>query len=180
MCPISTGCHMDQITPQVDLPVQAVPDTTGTAPALNLKRRPNLYRERHCIWFSYPLELPGIIRSYESYVIYIFWKKTRRPFSIHPLWLITWRNSIIWESHISFKKKGIVELFFVQPVKSTPHCSWLSLGCPLWFSRILRINETFTGFPMPQFYLNLWWFRSIFRLLKCMLAKIENFNDLTW
>lgn len=75
MCPISTGCHMDQITPQVDLPVQAVPDTTGTAPALNLKRRPNLYRERHCIWFSYPLELPGIIRSYESYVIYIFWKK---------------------------------------------------------------------------------------------------------
>ena len=31
-------------------------------------------RERHCIWFSYPLELPGIIRSYESYVIHIFWK----------------------------------------------------------------------------------------------------------
>lgn len=58
------------------------PDTTGTAPALNLKRRPNLYRERHCIWFSYPLELPGIIRSYESYVMSYFLKKLLEGHSV--------------------------------------------------------------------------------------------------
>ena len=101
-------------------------------------------RERHCIWFSYPLELPGIIRSYESYVIFSE-KTARRPFSIHPLWLRTWRNSRIWESHISFKKKGIVELFFVQPVKSTPHCSWLSL------------DKSALIFPVSQNQWNIHW-----------------------
>lgn len=75
----------------------------------------------------------------------------------------TWRNSRSSESLTSPSKRRASQSSSLynlwSRLRTAVGCHWTS---PLWFSRILRINETFTGFPMPQFYLNLWWFRSIF------------------